>query len=143
MTVDPTSLWVTCYARGCAGRPPTLLIRCSGYLLRARMRGAVAGFQAFGGDVSVDLGRAQARVPKKLLHCTEVSTTVKQVCRGRVAKRVWAIRPGSGQVSEQGCYKTVDRAGANAPTASTEKGGGLETSRRSRMCAGFVRWASG
>src|SRR6218665_1725370 len=113
------------------------------HLLRARMCGAVAGFQAFGWDVSVDLGRAQVRVPEKLLHRTEVSATVKQVCRGRMAKRVWTIRSGSGQVSEQGCDKRVNRAGANPPTASTEKGGGLETRRRLRVYAGLARWARG
>ena len=54
------------------------------------MRRPVALFEPLGRNVSVDLGGAEARVTKQLLHRAKIGATIKQVGRGSVSERVWS-----------------------------------------------------
>src|SRR6186713_3041278 len=48
----------------------------------------IRGLEAPGRDVRVDLGGGEVLVPQQLLDDAQVGSTVKEVCRERVAERV-------------------------------------------------------
>lgn len=87
----------------------------------AGVRARVALPQPLDRDVSVQLGRTEARVTKHLLYRTQVGAAVEQVrCRG-VPQGVGSGGAAAGQVGEQRGDELVDGSRADAPTARTEE----------------------
>jgi len=54
--------------------------------LSARVSALVAVAKSFDGDVRVDLGRAEAGMPKKLLNRPEIGASIKKVRGGTVSQ---------------------------------------------------------
>jgi hypothetical protein len=81
----------------------------------SRVGGPIALPQALGGDVRVDLRRAEARVPEELLHGAEVGAAVEEVGGGRVAERVGAGRPRARDRLQEPRHEGVDGARPESP----------------------------
>jgi hypothetical protein len=89
----------------------------------AGMRHGVALLEPLGGDVGVDLGRAEARVAEHLLHGPQIRAPVEQVCRGGVPEGVRTCRSTARHSLEQALDHAVDGAGPEACTAGAEEEG--------------------
>ena len=70
--------------------------------LSARVRGIVGFFEAFDGDVGVDLRGGEVGVAEEFLDAAEIGAAVKEVCGVAVAEFVggdFGIEAGAGKIS--------------------------------------------
>jgi hypothetical protein len=80
---------------------PTRFPKESGLQLSPRMRQPVTLLKPLVGDVSVDLGGAEARVAEQLLHSAEVCSAIQKMGRGSVPQGVGAARAAAGDIRQQ------------------------------------------
>ena len=93
----------------------------AGRALRPRVSERVTLAEPLGRDMGVDLGRAEARMPKHLLHGAQIRAPVEQMSGSGVAQSVRPGRSPTGHGLEQSRDERVDGACSDPPAARAEK----------------------
>lgn len=106
---------------GVGRRAAALVAAAVGSGLRARVGLAEGGAEPVDGDMCVDLGGVERRVPQEFLDAAKVGAALQQVGGRAVAQAVGAEVGGAFYVPEPGVHHPANSARIDAPALTPRK----------------------